>query len=230
MARAVPLARALGEAVGQVVADIHGDHGVQLIVGDTAAAFEGTSRVEQVITAGGRRLPCDFVVVGMGAEPVTDLVAGSPVTLDHGIVVDEYSRTSVEGIYAAGDVTNHYHPVFTRRIHVEHWQNALLQGPAAARSMLGKGEPYAAVPWFWSDQYEDNLQYAGMPAEWDQLVVRGRLTERRFVAFYLRDGRLLATIGINRGKEVHQAMRVIAAGRPVEARRLQDEDVSLRTL
>ena len=226
----VPLRRVLGEEVGRVMEGIHRDHGAKLIFEDAVAAFEGGDRVERVVTQGGRRIECDFVVVGLGVEPVTELLADTGAQIDNGIVVDEFCRTGVEGIYAAGDVANHYHPVFERRIRVEHWQNALNQGPAAAQSMLGQGEPYDEVPWFWSDQYDYNLQYAGFHTEWDDLVVRGSMEERNFVAFYQKDERVLAAVAVNWGKDLRRSMRLIKAQRPVDATKLQDPDVDLRAL
>jgi 3-phenylpropionate/trans-cinnamate dioxygenase ferredoxin reductase subunit len=226
----VPLRRVLGEEVGRVIEGIHHDHGTSMIFEDRVAAFEGAGRVERVTTARGRRIECDFVVVGLGSEPATDLLAGTGAELDNGVVVDEYLRTGVDGIYAAGDVANHYHPMFERRIRVEHWQNALEQGPAAARAMLGKGEPYDEVPWFWSDQYEHNLQYAGFHTEWDELVVRGSMDERNFVAFYRKDERVLAAVAINRGKDLRRSMPLIKAREPVDAGGLCDLAVDLRTL
>jgi 3-phenylpropionate/trans-cinnamate dioxygenase ferredoxin reductase subunit len=226
-----PLRRVLGEEVGRVIEGIHNDHGATLIFEDTVAAFEGEGgRVERVKTERGRLIECDFVVVGVGIEPVTELLAGTDVEIDNGIVVDEFCRTGVEGIYAAGDVANHYHPVFERRIRVEHWQNALNQGPAAARSMLSKGEPYDEVPWFWSDQYDFNLQYAGFHTEWDELVVRGSMEERNFVAFYRKDGRVLAAVAGNRGRDLRRSMALIKAQHPVDATKLRDPDVDLRAL
>ena len=226
----VPLRRVLGEDVGRVMEGVHRDHGASMIFEDTVAAFEGDDRVEQVTTQRGRRIECDFVVVGFGIEPVTELLANTGVEIDNGIVVDEYCQTGVEGIYAAGDVANHYHPVFGRRIRAEHWQNALAQGPAAARSMLGKAEPYEEIPWFWSDQYDFNLQYAGFHTEWDELVVRGNMDERDFIAFYRKDGRVLAAVAGNRGRDLRRSMRLIKAQRPVDAAKLQDPDVDLREL
>jgi 3-phenylpropionate/trans-cinnamate dioxygenase ferredoxin reductase component len=216
----VPLRRVLGEEVGRVIEGIHRDHEATLIFEDTVAAFEGADRVERVVTQGGRRVECDFVVVGLGVEPVTELLADTGAQIDNGIVVDEFCRTSVEGIYAAGDVANHYHPVFERRIRVEHWQNALNQGPAAARNMLGKDEPYDDIPWFWSDQYDFNLQYTGFHAESDEFIVRGSMEERNFVAFYLKDGRVLAAVAINRGRDLRRSMRLIKAQRLVDATKL----------
>ena len=226
----VPLRRVLGEEVGRVIEGIHRDHDATLIFEDTVAAFEGADRMERVVTQGGRRIECDFVVVGLGVEPVTELLAGTGAEIDNGIVVDEFCRTGVEGIYAAGDVANHYHPVFERRIRVEHWQNALNQGPAAAQSMLSQGKPYDEVPWFWSDQYEFNLQYTGFHTEWDELIVRGSMEERNFVAFYLKDRQVLAAVALNRGRDLRRSMRLIKAQRPVDATRLQDPDVDLREL
>ena len=226
----VPLRRVLGEDVGRVMEGVHRDHGASMIFEDTVAAFEGDDRVEQVTTQRGRRIECDFVVVGFGIEPVTELLANTGVEIDNGIVVDEYCQTGVEGIYAAGDVANHYHPVFGRRIRAEHWQNALAQGPAAARSMLGKAEPYEEIPWFWSDQYDFNLQYAGFHTEWDELVVRGNMDERDFIAFYRKDGRVLAAVAGNRGRDLRRSMRLIKAQRPVDAAKLQDPGVDLREL
>jgi 3-phenylpropionate/trans-cinnamate dioxygenase ferredoxin reductase component len=226
----VPLRRVLGEEVGRVIEGIHRDHGTSMIFEDRVAAFEGAGRVERVTTAGGRRIECDFVVVGLGSEPVVELLAGTGAEIDNGVVVDEYLRTGVEGIYAAGDVANHHHPVFDRRIRVEHWKNALEQGPAAARSMLGKGEPYEEVPWFWSDQYEYNLQYAGFHEEWDELLVRGSMDERNFVAFYRKDGRVLAAVAINRGKDLRRSIPLIKAREPVDEGLLCDLAVDLRKL
>ena len=226
----VPLRRVLGEEVGRVIEGIHRDHGTSMIFEDTVAAFEGVGRVERVTTARGRRIECDFVVVGLGVEPVTDFLADTGAEIDNGVLVDEYLRTGVEGIYAAGDVANHYHPVFGRRIRVEHWQNALKQGPVAARNMLDKDKPYDEVPWFWSDQYEHNLQYAGFHTEWDELVVRGSIEERNFVAFYRKERRVLAAVALNRGRDLRRSMPLIKAREPIDAARLCDLDVDLRAL
>jgi 3-phenylpropionate/trans-cinnamate dioxygenase ferredoxin reductase subunit len=226
----VPLRRVLGEEVGRVVEGIHRDHGTELIFEDKVAAFEGAERVERITTQRGQSIECDFVVVGLGVEPATDVLAGTGVEIDNGVVVDEYCRTGVEGIYAAGDVANHYHPVFKRHIRVEHWQNALKQGPAAARNMLGENEPYDEIPWFWSDQYEHNLQYAGFHTEWDELLVRGSMEERNFVAFYRKDRRVLAAVAINRSRDLRRSIPLIKNQEEIAAAKLCDPDIDLRTL
>ena len=225
-----PLEHVLGEEVGGLLADIHRERGVELHFADSVDAFEGSDRVERVVTAAGVQIECDFAVVGVGVEPAVELAAGTSVEVDNGIVVDEYCRTSVEDVYAAGDVANHYHPVFERRIRVEHWDNALKHGPAAARNMLGKDERYEEIPWFWSDQYETNLQYAGYHTSWDELVVRGSLEGRSFVAFYCTDGRVLAAVAVNRGNDLRRTIPLIKARRPVDRVKLRDPDIDLRTL
>ncbi|PYR89356.1 MAG: hypothetical protein DMF84_24340 [Acidobacteria bacterium] len=225
-----PLFRVLGADVGRVMAAVHQDHGVQAVFGDVVTRFEGGAGVERVITRSGRRFDCDFAVVGVGVEPVIDFVAGSGIDTAHGVPVDEYCRTAFEDVYAAGDVANHYHPIFRKRMRVEHWQNAMQQGAAAARSMLGKRQPYDAIHWFWSDQYDVNLQYAGFHHEWDQMVVRGRLDDRRFLAFYLNQGRVDAVVGLNRGKDIRRAMALIKSRDVVDPRQLADEDIDLRSL
>jgi 3-phenylpropionate/trans-cinnamate dioxygenase ferredoxin reductase subunit len=226
----VPLRRVLGEEIGRVIEGIHRDHGTSMIFEDTVAAFEGGGRVERLTTARGHRIECDFVVVGLGTEPVTDLLDGTGVEVDNGVVVDEYLWTGVEGIYAAGDVANHYHPVFERHIRVEHWQNALKQGPVAVRNMLGIDESYDEIPWFWSDQYEHNLQYAGFHTQWDELVVRGSMEERNFIAFYRKYGRVLAAVAVNRAKDLRRSIPLIKTQQTVEAAKLCELDVDLRTL
>jgi 3-phenylpropionate/trans-cinnamate dioxygenase ferredoxin reductase subunit len=225
-----PLFRILGADVGRVLAAVHQDHGVHALFEDVVMRFEGGARIERVITRSGRRLDCDFAVVGVGVEPVLDFVAGSGIDTANGILVDEYCRTTFEDVYAAGDVANHYHPVFQKQMRVEHWQNAMQQGAAAARSMLGKEQPYEAIHWFWSDQYDVNLQYAGFHDKWDQMVVRGRLEDRTFVAFYLNQGRIDAVVGINRAKDVRRAMPLIKSRDIVDACQLADEAIDLRSL
>jgi 3-phenylpropionate/trans-cinnamate dioxygenase ferredoxin reductase component len=226
----VPLYRALGEEVGRVMEHIHRDHGVEMIFEDHVSGFEGAGRVERIVTEGGRKIDCDFAVVGVGVEPVTDVVAGSGIEVDNGILVDEHCRTNVEGVFAAGDVTNHYHPIFKQRMRVEHWHNALNHGAAAARNMMGTASAYDEIHWFWSDQYDYNLQYAGFHRDWDDLIVRGSLEERDFIAFYVKGGLVTAAVGMNRGRDVRRAMQPIKARAAVDLKQLRDDDLDLREL
>jgi 3-phenylpropionate/trans-cinnamate dioxygenase ferredoxin reductase component len=225
-----PLFRVLGEAVGQTIADLHRAYGVRTIFEDTVAAFEGTRRVTHVITRSGLHLECDLVMVGIGIEPAVELLEGSGIHLDNGVVVDEYCQMNVSGVYAAGDIANHYHPIFNRRIRVEHWQNAIKQGAAAARNILGRRVPYDEIHWFWSDQYDANLQYAGFHTTWEQLIVRGRLDSDSYLACYVNDGRIDAVVGFNRAKDVRRVMPLIKSRRAVDLEQLRDDAVDLRSL
>jgi 3-phenylpropionate/trans-cinnamate dioxygenase ferredoxin reductase component len=226
----VPLHRVLGEEVGRIMEHIHRDHGVDMIFEQQVSGFEGRGRVERIVTQSGRRIECDFAVVGVGVEPVVDVVMGSGIEVDNGLVVDEYCRTNAEGVFAAGDVTNHYHPIFKQRMRVEHWHNALNQGAAAARNMMGMGSVYDGIHWFWSDQYDYNLQYVGFHKDWDKLVVRGSLENRDFIAFYVKDALIAAAIGMNRGRDIRRATALIKARAAVETNQLRDDDVDLRKL
>ena len=225
-----PLARVLGETVGGTLASLHASYGVHAVFNDSVQAFEGNGRIARVVTAAGLRIPCDFVVVSVGVEPVVDLLDGSEIRIDNGIVVDQYCATSAGGIYAAGDVANHFHPVFGRHIRVEHWQNAMRQGDNAARNMLGERIPYEDIPWFWSDQYDANIQYAGHHTSYDELIVRGRLDGGSYAAFYMNGGLLDAVVGLNNARDVRRAIPLIKARRPVDPGQLRDETVDLRSL
>jgi len=194
----VPLARVVGEEVGQVLTAIHREKGVELVLEDSVAAFEGSGRVERVRTTKGRVLECDMVVAGIGIVPNIELLAAAGAQVDNGVLVDERCRTSLPDVFAAGDVTNHLHPIFGR-LRVEHWNNGYQQGRAAARSLLGDERPYDYVHSFWSDQYEHSLQYVGFATRWDRLVFRGRPESRKFLGFYLKDGIVRAVVGLNRG-------------------------------
>jgi len=234
----VPLARVLGEEVGQVLADIHREKGVELVLEDSVAAFEGAGRVERVRTRKGRVLACDLVVAGIGIVPNTELLATAGAQVDNGVLVDAQCRTSLPDVFAAGDVTNHRHPLFGRR-RVEHWNNGYQQGRAAARSLLGGAQPYDYVHSFWSDQYEHLVEYVGFAAGWDRLVFRGRPESRKFLGFYLKDGIVRAVVGLNRGGdpedptgdgELKAAVDLIRNRAVIDPAKLSDEDVDLRRL
>jgi len=228
---ALPLLRVVGEEVGRLYEAIHLDHGVRFRFGEAVQRFEGSGgRVEAVVTDRGSRVEGDFVVVGVGIQPNVEVVEGTEIAVENGVVVDEYLRATAPDVFAAGDVANHLHPVFGRRIRVEHYDNALKQGAAAARNMLGTDAVFDDTHWFWSDQFEHNLQYVGFAAEWDRFVVRGSLEERRFVGFYVRDGVVKVVVGVDRGRDVRRAAGLVRAARPVDLGALQDEDVDLKKL
>jgi 3-phenylpropionate/trans-cinnamate dioxygenase ferredoxin reductase component len=234
----VPLARVLGDEVGEVLAGIHRDKGVELMMEDGVATFEGAGRVERVRTSKGRVLECDLVIVGIGILPQSELLAAAGAAVENGVLVDERCRTSLPDVYAAGDVANHLHPIFGR-LRVEHWNHANQHGAFAARSMLGRTEPYDYLHSFWSDQYEHVIEYVGFAAAWDRLVFRGRLETRKFLGFYLKDGVVRAAVGLDRGGdpedpksdgELKVVARLIRSQVRVDPTRLADEDVDLGRL
>jgi 3-phenylpropionate/trans-cinnamate dioxygenase ferredoxin reductase subunit len=191
----IPLERVLGGQVGALIGAIHRANGVELRPGEQVTAFEGTERLEAVVTAAGHRISCDFAVAGIGIEPDILPVA---VAQENGILADELCRASAPDVYVAGDVANHLHPLFGR-VRVEHYNNAEKQGAAAARSMLGSTAPYDYIHSFWSDQYEHKLEYVGHAATWDEFTVRGSVEEAKLVGFYLVGGVVQAAVGLDRG-------------------------------
>jgi 3-phenylpropionate/trans-cinnamate dioxygenase ferredoxin reductase subunit len=222
----VPLERVVGPEVGAAFAAIHAEHGVELLSDEQLLRFEGDERVEAAVTASGRRVECDFVVVGIGIEPHAPAFRTGSLEQSNGVLVDGMCRTSASDIYAAGDVANTMHPVFGR-VRVEHYNNAEKQGRAAARSMLGADDPYDYLYTFWSDQYDDKLEYAGHATKWDQFVVRGSVEERMFLGFYLVDGAVAAAVGLNRGgdPELDEDLEMAAAARLVGLQARVDPDV-----
>jgi 3-phenylpropionate/trans-cinnamate dioxygenase ferredoxin reductase subunit len=225
----VPLARALGQEMGEVYATIHRDHGVALHTGEGVETVEETDGGVVVRTTTGRVVEGDLVVVGVGIEPRTELAEEAGLDVDNGVLVDGACRTSVEGVFAAGDVANHDHPLFGR-IRVEHFDNALKMGTHVARVMLGSDQDFVDPHWFWSDQYDLNLQYGGFAKEWDEILIRGSVEDRDFCAFYVKDGRLLAALGLNRGREVRRAMKLISARARPDPAALRDDEVDLKSL
>jgi 3-phenylpropionate/trans-cinnamate dioxygenase ferredoxin reductase component len=228
--QSVPLERALGAELGAVYRDIHADHGVRLLLETGVEAFEGGAAVERVRTSDGQELACDFVVVGVGIEPRTQLASAAGLAVDDGVLVDEHLQSIVPGVFAAGDVANAWHPFYRERIRVEHWANALNQGPAAARNMLDRREPYDTIPYFYSDQYDVGMEYAGHASTWDRIVFRGDPASREFIAFWLVADRLVAGMNVNVWDVTDHIQRLIRERVSVDDRRLADTDVPLEAL
>lgn len=226
----VLLERVLGTEVGTVYRDLHAEHGVELVMNQRAAAFRGTNKVESVEIADGTRIQGDLVVVGVGAQPRTELAAGAGLDVGDGIFVDEHLQTSVPGIFAAGDVASAWHPLLGSRLRVEHWDNARRQGRAAARNMLGMAEPYLRIPYFYSDQYDLSMEYAGFASAWDRVIFRGEPAGREFVAFWLSDGRVVAGMNANVWKVNDAIAGLVGSREKVATERLRDPAVALDDL
>lgn len=201
-----PLASVLGERVGAVLGGIYRDRGVRLLSGERVAAVTGDGRAQGVVTSAGTEVACDLVVVGIGIVPNDDIMAAAGAEVADGVVVDEACRTSLPDVYAAGDVADAPHPLFGRG-RVEHWNNAYQQGRHAARAMLGGAGAWDYVHSFWSDQFDHSLEYLGLARTWDRVVFRGDPEGRRFLGFYLEDGRMKAAVGLNRGGDPEDRLR-----------------------
>jgi 3-phenylpropionate/trans-cinnamate dioxygenase ferredoxin reductase component len=226
----VPLERVLGAEMGAVYRDIHTDHGVRMLMDTGVAAFEGDEKVERVRTSDGSELECDFVVVGVGVQPRTRLAAEAGIAVDDGVVVDARLRSGADGVFAAGDVASAHHPFYGERIRVEHWANALNQGPAAARNMLGQDAPYERLPYFFSDQYDVGMEYSGFARSWDRVVVRGDPAAREFIAFWMDGDRVLAGMNVNVWEVTDAIQRLIRQRISVDDERLADPSVPLDEL
>jgi 3-phenylpropionate/trans-cinnamate dioxygenase ferredoxin reductase subunit len=224
---ALPFERILGDRIGALYRDVHREHGVEMLLGTGVKAIEGNRVAERVRTTDGRAIDCDFVVVGIGVAPNVELAQRAGLYTDNGIVVDQRMATTNPHIFAAGDVASAWHPFYEQHIRVEHWANAVNQGPAAARAMLGGEAGYDRIPYFYSDQYEIGMEYLGYAPEWDEVVVRGSWATREFLAFWLRDDRVIA--GMNMNVWDVKIEPLIRSRQRVDARRLSDPDVPLES-
>ncbi|NUO58620.1 MAG: FAD-dependent oxidoreductase [Hamadaea sp.] len=225
----LPLLGVLGPELARVFADLHRDHGVTFRFGAQVDRFDGDGSVRGVGLADGTDLPADVVIVGVGARPNDDLAVRAGLDVGNGVVVDSQHRTSDPDIFAAGDVACAFHPVFGRHIRTEHWANALDGGPEAARAMLGLPVPPDRLPFFFTDQYDLGAEYAGFaaPGDADRLVFRGDRDRREFVAFWTRDGRVLAGMNVNVWDVTDDIQRLIRLRKPVDLGVLADSEVPL---
>jgi 3-phenylpropionate/trans-cinnamate dioxygenase ferredoxin reductase subunit len=201
-----------------------------MVLEDGVEALEGDGSVSAVRTANGRRIECDFVVVGVGVLPRVKLAEAAGLTVENGVQVDAGLATSAPNVYAAGDVANAWHPFYQRHIRVEHWANALNQGPAAARAMLGNAVSYDRIPYFFSDQYDVGMEYSGYATEWDEVVFRGDREGGEFVAFWLADGCVVGGMNVNVWDVNEHVQALIRSRQPVNAEALRDTDTPLESL
>jgi len=226
----LPNERIFGPEIGSFYRDVHVQHGVELLLGEDVDSFEGNGTVARVRTAGGRTVDCDFAVVGIGVSPRTELAHDAGLEVDNGILVDEKLQTSMPNVFAAGDVANAFNPFFERRIRVEHWANALNQGPAAARAMLGEAVSYDRIPYFFSDQYDVGMEYSGYATDSDRVVFRGDPAGGEFVAFWLREARVVAGMNVNVWDVNEHVQALIRSRQPIDAAALSDPDTPLESL
>ncbi|MFD8754928.1 NAD(P)/FAD-dependent oxidoreductase [Kitasatospora sp. NPDC059577] len=241
----LPLLRVLGREVAEVFADLHREHGVDLRFGVQVTELTGDGgTVTGVVLADGTTVAADAVVVGIGIVPATGLAEAAGLEVDNGIKTDRHLRTSDPDVYAAGDVANAYHPLFGKHIRVEHWANALNQPQTAARALLGQADAvHDRVPYFFSDaewtprhpnepvasRDKLSMEYLGYvePDGYDQVVFRGDVKANEFIAFWLKDGRVLAGMNMNIWDVTDPIRDLIVSKRVVDADRLANPNVPL---
>lgn len=232
-----PLYRALGPEAGGVFADMHRRNGVDLRLRTGVTEIRRTGDGYTVVGSDGGELPADLVIVGVGVQPNDELARESGLETDDGVLVDSALRTADPDIYAAGDVANAYHPVLGGRLRVEHWDNALNGGPVAARAMLGQDVTYEPVPYFFSDQYDLGMEFAGIvaPGEYDEVVVRGSVQPNadgalEFIAFWTSRDRVIAGMNVNIWDTNEHIQSLIRSAAPVDKSKLSDPSVGLTEL
>lgn len=224
------LGRVLPPDVAAFVTEVHRRNGVEVKTGCQVERLQGASRVESILMKDGTVVEADVVVVGIGIEPDVELAEKAGLACNNGISVDEYGRTSADDVFAAGDVTNHVNRRYARSMRLESWDNAEQQARIAASNMLGEDQPYAAVPWFWTDQYALNLQILGLVRATATPVMRSSPVEGQFSILYLEQGRVEGAVMVNKGGERRPIKKLIESGVQVDPAELQDDRLPLKKL
>ena len=224
------MARATPPAISSYYAELHRSRGVTLLLDTTIQAMRREGQAVVLETADNSSISADLVVVGIGIEPNDELAREAGLKTDRGIVVDEYGRTDDPRIFAAGDVARHRNPLFDRHILLESWQNAQNQAIAVAKVIAGGSQPYAELPWFWSDQYDVNLQVIGLPDPQARTLQRGTPDDGRFVLLEVEDGRVMSVCAVNAPRELRFARELIASRAQLDEARLADPSNRLADL
>jgi len=230
MLEEVALSRSFGEEPGRYFHEILESHGIEIFGGEELESFVGDERVRAIKTKSGREIECGAVVIGAGVHPETMLAERAGIEVDNGITCDEKLETSVEGIFAAGDVCSYQSVVHGRRLRVEHWDVALQQGQHAAKGLMGESEPYRVVPYFFSDLADwASLEYVGPAQRWDELMWRGTPDSGEFLVWYLDGGKVAAALSVNRSEDLEHARRLLESGADVSGEKdaLADVDSDL---
>ena len=222
----VPFQKILGPEIGQLFQDIHEEHGVKFKLGTSVSGFNDERKVTAVILEGDERLDADLVVLGIGVKPNTDFLEGLVLHQDGGVIVDEH-MCAAEGVYAAGDIAYFPNPLTGEHQRIEHWRTAMQQGRIAAHNMAGKETTYDSVPFFWTRQFDVGLLYVGHAQRWEEIIYHGDVTTRDFLAFYVKENRVLAVAGMNRDQEMAAAEELMRLGRMPAAEQLKGANMNL---
>jgi 3-phenylpropionate/trans-cinnamate dioxygenase ferredoxin reductase subunit len=233
MLEEVALSRTFGEEPGRYFHEILESHGIEIFGGEELDSFVGDGRVRAIRTKSGREIECSAVVIGAGVHPETMLAERGGLAVENGITCDSKLETSVEGIFAAGDVCSYESVVHGRRLRIEHWDVSLQQGQHAAKGLMGEEEPYRVVPYFFSDLADwASLEYVGPAEKWDELVWRGDADSGEFLVWYLDGGKVAAALSVGRSEDLEQARRLVESGADVMAQKaaLADVDSDLEAI
>jgi len=225
------LQRVTAPVVSTFYQRLHDEEGLWIVTSALVTSIEGEDQVERVHCADGSEIDADLVIIAVGVLPNTELAAHAGLEVEDGILVDEFARTSDPDIVAAGDCTRHFNPIYQRRVRLESIQNAMDQAKTAAATLNGNPQPYHALPWFWSEQYDVKLQIAGLSQGYDNVVLRGDPeTGRSFAVFYFEGDRLLAVDAINRPGEFMMGKKLLMAGARIDKKKLADESIPVKSL
>jgi 3-phenylpropionate/trans-cinnamate dioxygenase ferredoxin reductase subunit len=224
------LTRVAAPEIGAYLAALHRANGVEIVTDVAVTGIEESGDALRIVAADGTTFTANIAAIGIGSLPNAELAGAAGLEVQDGIVVDEFGRTGDPAISAAGDVTRHFNPLLKRHLRLESWQNAQSQATVVAAAMTGDVTPYAEVPWFWTDQYDINLQMAGAPLQWDQIVWRGTPVDRSFTLFQLDAGIPVAAVTINNGRDMRFAKQLIAMQKPVDPALLADKAVKLQDM
>jgi 3-phenylpropionate/trans-cinnamate dioxygenase ferredoxin reductase component len=225
-----PLARVAAPELGAYLATLHRAKGVDLRTGVKVTAIEDTGNELRIIIDGSEPVIADYAAIGIGAQPNVELAQAAGIETRDGIIVDQFGRSSDAAVFAAGDVTRHFNPLLGRHVRLEAWQNAQNQGIAVAKIIAGGEQAFSEVPWFWTDQYETNLQMAGAPDKWDRVIFRGEPTDPGFTLFQLLDGKVVAAVTVNNARDMRFGRMLIQNGKIVDPALLSDKTTKLQDL
>jgi NADPH-dependent 2,4-dienoyl-CoA reductase/sulfur reductase-like enzyme len=221
-----PFETTLGAEVGAVFRRLHESHGVRFKLGSMVYRFEGIHHIEAVVLDNGEVIKTDMVVVGAGVRPITHFLEGVELDKAGGVIVDSHLRAA-DGLYAAGDIVSFPDPHTGERVRIEHWRTALQQGRAAARNMVGHETAFDGVPFFWTRQFDAGLVYVGHAASWDEIIYHGETSSQDFLAFYVKNDRVLAVAGMNRDRELAAIEELMRLDRMPTPAQLKYNEVNL---
>lgn len=224
------LNRVMDPMMGRWFEQLHRANGVDVLKGVTIARIEGHDRVTGVVLGSGDRIDADVVVIGIGIVPNVELASESGIAVGNGITVDEFGVTSDADVFAVGDVAFHFNPILGRHVRLESWANAQNGGIAVARNMIGEPVPYKDVPWFWTDQFGANIQIAGAPEGWDRIVTRGSPEGGKFIAFAMKDARVVGATVVNLGRDMRFVKSLVQSATDIADADLANEGMQLRAL